>query len=51
MQAPLTILFVGKSNKFLDLVCSFQLDVNSYDNNLHFQCAITSMQLNFGSFS
>ena len=38
MQAPLSIPFVTKSNKLLDLVCSFQLDVNLYDNNLYFQC-------------
>lgn len=43
MQAPLSTPFVSKSNKFLDLVCSFELDVNLYDNNLHFECTAISM--------
>lgn len=42
MQAPLTIPFVSKSNKFPDL-CSFQLDDNLYDNNLQFQCTAIGM--------
>lgn len=37
MHATLSISFVGKSKKFLDSVHSFQLDVNLYDNSLHFQ--------------
>lgn len=43
MQATLIIPFVSKNNKFLDSVCSFQLDVNLYDNNLHFQYTIIVM--------
>lgn len=49
MQALLSIPFVSKNNKFLDLVCSFQLDVNLYNSNLHFHSAAIGTELNFGS--